>query len=100
MDIASSLGTPIYAIGTGQVINAQSKGDRGKVITIKHHFAGRYIYSNYAHLDEILVEPGEQVGEGQLIAKMGTSGYSTGPHIHFQIDTNEGKHPYHPSNCG
>lgn len=100
MDIASSLGTPIYAIGTGQVINAQSKGDRGKVITIKHHFAGRYIYSNYAHLDEILVELGEQVGEGQLIAKMGTSGYSTGPHIHFQIDTNEGKHPYHPSNCG
>lgn len=70
------------------------------MITIKHWFAGRVIYSNYAHLDEILVSVGDQVAEGQLIAKMGSSGNSTGPHLHFQIDTNEGKHPYHPGGCG
>lgn len=100
VDIASKIGTEIYSIGTGEVIIAENRGDRGKVISIKHQLWNRFLYSNYAHLDEILVKKWELVSEGSLIAKMGNTGNSTGPHLHFQIDTNEGKHPYHPGNCG
>lgn len=100
VDIASKLGTPIYAIGNGIVLIAEKRGDRGGVITIQHQIWNRFIYSNYAHLDEILVKPWDQIKEKSLIAKMGNTGNSTGPHLHFQIDTNEWKHPYHPGNCG
>lgn len=100
VDIASALGTPVYAMGSGEVVIAETRGDRGKVVTIKHQIGSRFLWSNYAHLDEIVVEVGDSVQEGQLIAKMGSSGNSTGPHVHFQIDTNEGKHPYHPGSCG
>lgn len=100
VDITSQIGTPIYAIGTGEVIYAGKKWERGKLITIEHSFAGKKIYSNYAHLSEVLVKVGDKVKTSDLIAKMGTSGNSTGPHLHFQIDKTEWKHPYHPGNCG
>lgn len=100
VDITSKIWTPITAIGSGIVVFAGKKWDRGNVITIKHQIASRTIYSNYAHLQEILVIEGEHVTEWKLIAKMWNTGNSTGPHLHFQIDTNEWKHPYHPGNCG
>ena len=100
VDITSQIGTPIYAIGTGEVIYAGKKWERGKLITIEHSFAGKKIYSNYAHLSQVLVKVGDKVKTSDLIAKMGTSGNSTGPHLHFQIDKTEWKHPYHPGNCG
>lgn len=100
IDITSRKWTPIYAMGSGVVIFAGEKGARGKVVSIEHSFAGKKIVSNYAHLEEILVKVWVQVEANQLIAKMGSSGNSTGPHLHFQIDTNIGKHPYHPWDCG
>ena len=67
---------------------------------IKHLWQGKQLYTVYAHLATIDVELGAQVVEGQKIATMGSTGNSTGPHLHFQIDTNEGEHPYFPKGCG
>lgn len=100
VDIASPQGTPIYAAGAGEVILAQEKGERGKVIVIKHLWQGKQLYTVYAHLESIKVAVGAQVAEGQQIATMGSSWNSTGPHLHFQIDINEGEHPYFPKGCG
>ena len=101
VDIVSTIGTPVYSMGTGEVVQAHAKGEWGNVITIKHQIWSRFIYSNYVHLSEILVQVGDKVGEGQLIWKIGNTGNTTGPHLHFQIDTNEGKHPYYPqTDCG
>lgn len=99
VDITSQMGTDIYAIGTGEVIFAGKKGEWWNLVTIAHDFAGKKIYSNYAHLSEILVKVWDKVQTSTLIAKMGSTGNSTGPHLHFQIDKSEGKHPYHPGNC-
>lgn len=99
VDITSQIGTEIYAIGTGEVIFAGKKGEWGNLVTIRHDFAGQKLYSNYAHLSEIMVKNGDKVQSSTVIAKMGTSGNSTGPHLHFQIDKTEWKHPYHPGNC-
>ena len=99
VDITSQMGTDIYAIGTGGVIFAGKKGEWWNLVTIAHDFAGKKIYSNYAHLSEILVKVWDKVQTSTLIAKMGSTGNSTGPHLHFQIDKAEGKHPYHPGNC-
>lgn len=100
IDIASTKWTPIYAASEGRVIIAQEKGDRWKVIVIQHSWQGKNIYTVYAHLESIGVDVGELVVEGQKIAEMGSTGNSTGPHLHFQIDINEGEHPYFPKGCG
>ena len=99
VDIASTIGTPITAIWTWEVVEASDKWDWGKTIVIKHMIWWSPLWSVYAHLDEITVNYWDQVNEGDLIGKIGETGNTTGPHVHFQIDTSEGKHPYFPSNC-
>ncbi len=100
VDIASPIGTPISAIGSGEVVLAQEKGEWGKVVVIKHLWKGIELHSVYAHLDEILVKVGDMVNEKQVIAKMGATGNTTWPHLHLQIDLNQGEHPFFPKNCG
>lgn len=70
IDIATAIGTPVYSSHSGEVIVAQYQGDRGNVITIKHEWKGKYIYTTYAHLSETLVEVGDIVEEGQEIGKV------------------------------
>lgn len=88
IDIANSTGTPIYASKSGTVVEARTMNGYGKTIIIDH--GGGY-QTLYAHNSSLSVTKGQKVQRGQTIAKMGSTGNSTGPHLHFEIRIN-GKH--------
>jgi len=83
MDMAAHVGEPIYAIADGEVIYA---GDGltgyGNVVILRHD---RKTSSLYAHNSELKVKQGDQVTKGALVALLGNTGHSTGPHVHFEI---------------
>jgi murein DD-endopeptidase MepM/ murein hydrolase activator NlpD len=83
IDLAAESGEPVYAIADGQVIYA-GDGLRGygNVVIIEHD--GR-MSSLYAHNSELKVKKGDTVSQGTLIALLGSTGHSTGPHVHFEI---------------
>ena len=85
IDIAASTGTPIYASDRGVVVCAEYKNSYGNLVKIDHK-NGFVTY--YAHCSELLVNEGEIVTQGQMIAKVGNTGNSTGPHCHFEIQKN------------
>lgn len=99
VDIASELWTPIYSMWDWEIIEAWERGEWWNVVIIKHTVWNASLWSIYAHLDEVLVKVWDTVKEWALIAKMGNSWNTTWVHVHFQIDTTEGKHPYFPSWC-
>ncbi|MDR0283161.1 MAG: M23 family metallopeptidase [Candidatus Peribacteria bacterium] len=100
VDIATAIGTPVYAIHEGKVIVAGVRGDWGKVIVIEHFWNTKPLYTVYAHLSEITVNVGDVVREKQLVGNTGETGNTTGPHLHFQIETNvDGDHPFFPKGC-
>lgn len=83
IDIAASKGTPVRAAAEGKVAysGAGMKG-YGKVVVVKHESD----YSTvYAHNSALLVRMGEKVDKGQVIAKVGSTGWATGPHLHFEV---------------
>ena len=82
MDFSSPIGTPVYATGSGTVTNASGKSQYGNLIEISH---GYNYTTRYAHLSEILVKPGQAVKRGDLIGKVGNTGKSTGPHLHYEV---------------
>lgn len=82
LDLANTLGTPIYAVNNGIVRLTAELLVTGKTIVIDH---GAGLYSCYYHQSEILVEPDEEVEKGQLIGKMGSTGFSTGSHLHWKM---------------
>lgn len=82
LDIAAKTGTPILAARAGEVVFAGERGGYGKTVIIDH---GDDVKSLYAHASEILVEPGQKVGSGTEIAAVGSTGNSTGPHLHFEV---------------
>lgn len=82
IDIAAPLGTEVLATNHGMVVFEMDMILTGKTIIIDH---GSGIFSVYEHLNEILVEKGDFVSKGELIGKIGTTGFSTGPHLHFMI---------------
>lgn len=83
IDIAADVGEPVYAVADGEVIYA-GDGLRGygNVIIVQH--ADR-VSSLYAHNSELKVKQGDHVAQGSLIALMGSTGHSTGPHVHFEL---------------
>lgn len=81
IDIVNSVGTEIYAAASGYVIFAGFQSSYGYVVYIDHGYGYKTVY---AHLSEILVEEGTHVKKGELIALMGSTGYSTGSHLHFE----------------
>jgi murein DD-endopeptidase MepM/ murein hydrolase activator NlpD len=84
VDIANRLGSPVYAMGDGVVRYAGPKGGFGLFVEIIHG----NIVTRYAHNNELVVKVGDRVSRGQLIARVGSSGRSTGPHLHFEVRRN------------
>lgn len=85
IDIGAPTGTSIKAAAGGTVIFSGWKGTLGKLIVVSH---GNGIQTYYAHCSSLLVSSGDTVSAGQLIAKVGSTGRSTGPHLHFEIRLN------------
>jgi len=81
-DFAAPVGTPVYATADGVVIYAKWLSGYGRLIKIQHEFG---IETRFAHLSKIRVEKGQRVSRGERIGDMGSSGHSTGPHLHYEI---------------
>jgi len=82
LDIAADVGTSIKAAASGKVIYADYTYATGRTVKIDH---GNGFVTVYGHCSKILAEPGQQVKKGEVIAKVGSTGRSTGPHCHFEI---------------
>lgn len=82
IDIVSNVGTPVKASGKGRVVFTGYKGSFGLTVVIDHGYGYRTIY---AHLSKALVKRGKIVARGDLIAKTGNTGLSTGPHLHYEV---------------
>lgn len=95
IDIAGWLGAPVSAADSGFVVTAGGgwNAGYGNYVLIDH---GNGFTTLYAHLNSIFVKPGETVSRGQQIGTMGSTGNSTGPHLHFEIRYNGA--PYNPTN--
>ncbi|WP_329042256.1 transglycosylase family protein [Streptomyces sp. NBC_00178] len=87
VDFPVPTGTSVKAVASGTVVSAGWAGAYGYEIVIRH---GDGRYSQYAHLSSLHVRAGQQVGGGQRIARSGSTGNSTGPHLHFEIRTGPG----------
>ncbi|PKO45923.1 MAG: peptidase M23 [Betaproteobacteria bacterium HGW-Betaproteobacteria-22] len=85
LDFTAETGTPIYAAAGGIVTAAVQTPDYGKIIKIDH---GSGLETRYAHASKLLVNTGERVKKGQKIAEVGSTGRSTGPHLHYEIRLN------------
>ena len=85
LDIAASKGTPIKAAAGGTVIYSGWKGSLGKLVVIDH---GNGVETYYAHCNSLVASKGETVSQGQVIAYVGSTGNSTGPHLHLEIRVN------------
>ncbi|MCB1158343.1 MAG: LysM peptidoglycan-binding domain-containing M23 family metallopeptidase [Leptospiraceae bacterium] len=86
IDLAAKKGTAVYASAEGKVLLAQKKGGYGKLIILSHKLGYE---SRYGHLSKILVKPGEKIRRGQKIGEVGSTGKSTGPHLHFEVRRNK-----------
>lgn len=85
IDLAGPMGTPIYAFADGVVSRAGPVGGFGLWVVLDHSIGGELVTTVYGHMDSFSVTAGETVRAGQEIAKMGSRGVSTGPHLHFEI---------------
>ena len=82
IDIANHRGTPIVATADGRVKRVGTSGGLGKTVVIDHGYG---FQTRYGHLSEIKVVRGQRVKRGDVIGLMGSTGYSTGPHLHYEV---------------
>lgn len=82
LDFMAATGAPIYAAAGGIVSTAEQTPDYGKIVKIDH---GSGLETRYAHASKLFVRAGERVEKGQKIAEVGSTGRSTGPHLHYEI---------------
>lgn len=86
IDIANDMGTPIVATADGTVVTAGwNSGGYGNMVDIDH---GNGIMTRYGHAMQVVVSVGQHVRRGQIIAYMGSTGFSTGPHVHYEVRIN------------
>ena len=84
IDIAAPTGTPIYAPAAGRVVRAGAASGYGLAVYIEHADGSVTVYG---HINDYFVQAGERVSAGDVIAEVGNTGQSTGPHLHFQVNT-------------
>ncbi len=82
LDFTATAGMPILAAASGKVLKAGWQGGYGLMVEISH---GQSLTTRYAHAQAVHVRPGDWVGQGQMIAEVGSTGHSTGPHLHFEV---------------
>ena len=85
IDINGDMGDPIKAASAGTVVSAGWRGGYGRCVVISH---GGNLATLYGHLSVIQVSAGDKVQKGQVIGRVGSTGYSTGPHLHFEVRVN------------
>lgn len=85
IDFAAPYGSPIYAVTDGTVEYAGWHGGHGRYVKIRH---GGGIATGYAHMSRIVAQPGSHVSRGQVIGYVGSTGLSTGPHLHYELYRN------------
>jgi murein DD-endopeptidase MepM/ murein hydrolase activator NlpD len=85
IDLDADSGDPIYAAGAGVVLSAGWRGGYGNCVVIDH---GGGIGTLYGHMSSLGVSTGDTVGQGTRIGAVGSTGASTGPHLHFEVRTN------------
>ncbi|MEZ5811399.1 MAG: M23 family metallopeptidase [Rhizobiaceae bacterium] len=91
MDIRAPLGFPVKATGAGTVVSAGWNGGYGRMVEIDH---GNGISTRYAHMSRIRVKEGQKVVAGDIVGNVGSSGRSTGPHLHYEV--RRGDRPINP----
>jgi murein DD-endopeptidase MepM/ murein hydrolase activator NlpD len=82
LDFRGTIGAPIHAAAKGRVTFVGTKSGYGKVVEVSH---GNGLMTRYAHLSGFRARPGQDVGPGDVIGAMGSTGRSTGPHLHFEV---------------
>jgi murein DD-endopeptidase MepM/ murein hydrolase activator NlpD len=82
VDLAAKIGTGVSAAARGTVVHAGPAGTYGNLVTVRHDNG---FETRYAHLSAVTVQKGQQVTAGQEVGKVGSTGYSTGPHLHFEL---------------
>ena len=83
IDLAGPIGTPIYATADGIVGRSEwNNGGYGNLVEINH---GQGIQTRYGHLSRLIARPGQRVRRGELIGLMGSTGRSTGSHLHYEV---------------
>ncbi len=85
IDIANHRGTPIVTTADGKVVKVGNNGGMGKAVVVDHGYGFRTLYG---HLSKSEVKVGQRVKRGEVIALMGSTGYSTGPHLHYEVIRN------------
>ncbi|WP_253896156.1 murein hydrolase activator EnvC [Solibacillus sp. R5-41] len=89
VDIANSIGTPVVSAADGVVSYVGRMGGYGNLVLVTHNLDGQAFTTAYGHLSGFTASVGDVVSKGQQIAKMGNTGNSTGPHVHFEIHVGE-----------
>jgi murein DD-endopeptidase MepM/ murein hydrolase activator NlpD len=89
VDIGAPMGTPVVASGSGVIISSGWLGGYGKAVVIQHNGIQQTLYG---HLSEVFVQPGQRIEQGTVIGRVGSTGNSTGPHLHFEarVSTTDG----------
>jgi murein DD-endopeptidase MepM/ murein hydrolase activator NlpD len=82
VDLAEAYGAEIHAAASGRVAHAGPAGGYGNMVEIDH---GNGLATRYAHMSDVLVEEGQQVNKGAVLGKLGSTGRSTGPHLHYEV---------------
>jgi murein DD-endopeptidase MepM/ murein hydrolase activator NlpD len=82
VDLAEAYGAEIHAAASGRVVHAGPAGGYGNMVEIDH---GNGLATRYAHMSEALVEEGQEVSKGAVLGRLGSTGRSTGPHLHYEV---------------
>jgi murein DD-endopeptidase MepM/ murein hydrolase activator NlpD len=91
VDLAADIGAPVRVVAPGTVVFADPYAGYGNFVVVEHNLG---VTTHYGHCDEIKVKPGQKVNAGDIIATIGNTGLSSGPHLHFELRINgEPKNP-------